>query len=595
MQSPHFLVLTDADEKQGRRVAGQFEEMREVFHRLMPSVGDDAGSPIIVLALRDKKDFDALEPAAYLKKGSLNLAGLFLRAPDKNYILLRLDQQGEHPYATVYHEYTHYMLRKDEEWLPLWLNEGLAEFYQNSDIQEKAVMLGEPNSDDLLYLRQHSLIPLATLLRVDHQSPYYHDEQKGSVFYAESWALTHYIQITDKEYGTHRLNDYAQHLSARQDPVTAAQASFGDLGQLQRALNSYVSQSSFKAFRINSGVGIDPANFPAATVSEAEADAVRADVLVYDDRPKEAEALLDNSLREEPKNAHAHETMGFLRFREHDLPGARKWYGEAVQLDSQSFLAHYYYAVISMQAGDGGTTQQDAQIEASLRTAIKLNPGFAPAYDRLASFEAAHHKTGDKTGDEAHLLNVQAIRLEPENLNYRLNAANVLMEQQQYASAAGVLRAARTLAKTPEEMAQLDSRLQQVENFEAMVEAAKAQPKAGEVRTVVNLPLASPTAEPEHVYPAEAATGPRRTIKGVLHGVACSYPTLLTLSVDEGGTQIKLYSNNYFKVEFTTANYTLSDDLHPCTDLEGKAATVVYGEVLDSSVAGQIFSVELRK
>ncbi len=65
------------------------------------------------------------------------MAGLFLRAPDRNYILVRLDAQQEHAYGTVYHEYTHYMLRKADTWLPLWLNEGLAQFYENTDIDDK--------------------------------------------------------------------------------------------------------------------------------------------------------------------------------------------------------------------------------------------------------------------------------------------------------------------------------------------------------------------------------------------------------------------------------------------------------------------------
>jgi hypothetical protein len=198
VQSPHFVVLTDSNEKQARRISAQFEQMRAVFHKLIPNAASDASSPIVVVALKDKKGFQALEPAAYLAKGQLDLAGLFLSAPDKSYILLRLDAEGEHPFATVYHEYTHYMLRK-AEWMPLWLNEGLAEFYQNTDIHEKEVLLGQPSPDNILYLRESRLLPLATLFQVDHSSPYYHDEQKGSVFYAESWALTHYIEVTDSQ------------------------------------------------------------------------------------------------------------------------------------------------------------------------------------------------------------------------------------------------------------------------------------------------------------------------------------------------------------------------------------------------------------
>jgi hypothetical protein len=31
VKSPHFVVLTDTNEKQARRIAGQFEQMRAVF------------------------------------------------------------------------------------------------------------------------------------------------------------------------------------------------------------------------------------------------------------------------------------------------------------------------------------------------------------------------------------------------------------------------------------------------------------------------------------------------------------------------------------------------------------------------------------
>lgn len=179
MSSPHFVVVTNASEKQGRRVADQFERMRSVFHTAFPKAQVDPDAPIIVLAIRDA-------PEAYLAKGSLKPGGLFLRAADKNYVLMRLDAEGDHPYAIVYHEYTHLLLSKSAEYMPLWLNEGLAEFYQNTDIRDKEALLGEPSADDILWLRQNRLLPLVTLFTVDHNSPYYPEQNKGSIFYAES-------------------------------------------------------------------------------------------------------------------------------------------------------------------------------------------------------------------------------------------------------------------------------------------------------------------------------------------------------------------------------------------------------------------------
>ena len=607
VRSQHFVVLTDTNEKQARHIASQFERMRSVFHLMMPTASDSAGSPIIVLALKDKKSFQSLEPEAYLAKGQLDLAGYFMRAPDKNYILLRLDAQGEHPYATVYHEYTHYMLRDASECIPLWLNEGLAEFYQNTDIEEKDVRLGQPSPDDILYLRQNRLLPLTTLLKVDQTSPYYHEEQKGSVFYAESWALTHYIEVTDRQKGTNRIYDYAKLLIKKEDPVVAAQQAFGDLNQLQKSLNSYISQGQFMMFKINTVVTADESTFQVREIPTPDADAIRADVLVYNRRTKDAQALLDSTLRDDPKNALAHETMGYLKFREGDIPAARKWYGEAVQLDSQSYLAHYYYATMSMNAVSDG---QDPEIESSLRTCIKLNPAFAPAYDELAmrySLDAA------KAG-EAHMLNVQAINLEPDNLNYRLNAASVLVNTRQYDSAVHVLQAAIHVAKTPDETALVQNRIDEIAQYQASVaqnpqaESEAAAPTATstviDIRTMTitgsdgsKFVVKASATQGGPKYPTEAPTGPHHTARGVLANVKCSYPTVVTLSVNPGGNApaISLYRNDFSQIEFTATNFTPKGTINPCTDIEGLKAKVEYAEVSDKSIAGQILSIELSK
>jgi tetratricopeptide (TPR) repeat protein len=607
VRSQHFVVLTDTNEKQARHLATQFERMRSVFHLLMPAASDSAGSPIIVLALKDKKDFQALEPEAYLAKGQLDLAGLFLRAPDKNYILLRLDAQGEHPFSTVYHEYTHYMMRNASEWIPLWLNEGLAEFCQNTDIQEKEVLLGQASQDDILYLRQNRLLPLATLLKVDQTSPYYHEEQKGSVFYAESWALTHYIEVTDRQKGTNRIADYANLLIKKEDPVVAAQQAFGDLNQLQKSLNSYIAQGQFMMFKMNTVVAVDESTFQSRAIPTSDADAIRADVLVYNDRLKDAQVLIDSTLRDDPKNALAHETMGYLKVREGDQQAARKWYGEAVKLDSQSYLAHYYYATMSMETPE---TAQDPEIESSLHTCIKLNPGFAPAYDALAM----HYSTDPAKTSEAHMLNIQAILLEPDNLNYRLNAAAVFMRAQRYDDAIHVLQAAIHVAKTPEQVAAVQGRIDQIEQFQASVahsheaNSEAAAQTAGvtviDTRTMTikssdgrQFAIKPNTSSEGPKYPTEAPNGPHHTARGILRNVQCSYPSILTLKVDpaDKAPAILLYRNDFSQIEFTVTNFTPKSDINPCTDIQGLKAKVEYAEVSDKSIAGQIISIELSK
>ncbi len=458
-RSAHFVVLSDASEKEALRIAGQFERMHLVFHTLFPTPGDDSDPPITVIAVKDKKGLQALEPEAYLAKGQIDLAGFFLRTADKNYILVRLDAQEEHAYSTVYHEYTHYLLRKADNWLPLWLNEGLAQFYENTDIDDKTAWLGQTNPQVLRFLKRNDMLPIETLLAVDARSPNYHDEDKGSIFYAESWALTHYLIVSDRIQGTHRMHDYCELMAQGEDAVAAAREVFGDLGKLQAGLEDYVMQQKFMYFMMPSQLGGKDAAFAARPVSGATADAVRADLLVYAGRTKDAQVLDEAVLRDEPDNVMAHETMGYLRYHDGDITGAKEWYEEAVALDSQNYLAHYYYATMALHSG-GGT--DDEKIESSLRSAIRLSPEFAPAYDELAMFLAMRHRDLD----EAHELSQRATELEPGVLAYRLNCAQVLAEQRQFAGALEVLQAAMRLAKTPQEVQAVTIRVTTVERYQ---------------------------------------------------------------------------------------------------------------------------------
>jgi tetratricopeptide (TPR) repeat protein len=595
ISSPHFVVVTNASEKQGRRVADQFERMRSVFHTAFPKAQVDPGAPIVVLAVKDDKAFRALEPEAYLAKGSLKLGGLFLRAPDKNYVLMRLDAEGAHPYSVVYHEYTHLLMSKSTEFMPLWMNEGLAEFYQNTEIREKEALLGEPSAENILWLRQNRLLPLATLFAVDQSSPYYHEENKGSIFYAESWALTHYIEMNDFLSKTSRMTDYLNLVSQQIDPVTAGTRAFGDLKQLQQELERYVGGSSgFREFKMTTTTEVDDSAFKVESLTEPQSDAVRADFLAYNNRIADAQSLLDHVLQEDPKNVSAHETKGFLEFRQGHLEEAKKWYAQAVQLDSQSYLAHYYFAAMSMSGARDAADQE--QVESSLRAAIKLNPSFGPAFDRLAVFLAMQHNNLD----EARMMGLTAISLEPANIGYRINLANVWMTMENGQNAVNVLHSAAKLAKTPQESQMVDNALMHAQEYaenqsryaeqmRRVHEEEKAGNVSGTVSTTSGDRIPHLARRPEFV-----PHGPHRFLVGVLKSVHCDNPAL-DLTVNASGKLVALHADNYFSLPFTALGFQPDKDLNPCADLENRPAKVEYVESASPNVTAHLISVELHK
>jgi tetratricopeptide (TPR) repeat protein len=585
VRSPNFTVITNANEKAGRRVTDQFERMRSVFQSAFPHVSIDNGSPIVVLAIKDEKDFRALEPQTYLAKGQLKLGGLFLSGQDKNYVLMRMDAEGDHPYAVIYHEYTHFLLRKAAEWMPLWMNEGLAEFYENTDIHDKNASLGEPSWDNLHWLRENRLLPLTTLFTVDTNSPYYHEENKGSIFYAESWALIHYLRMKDYQENTQRLTDYAELLVKKVDPVTAAARAFGDLKQLQSNLEKYVNQGSYHYLTLAASTTVDDTAFKVRPLTAAQADTIRADFLAYNDRVADARPLLTRLLQEDPNNVSAHETMGYIEFRAGHLEEARKWYEQAVKLDSQSYLAHYYFAAFSMSAA--ANAGDDAQIESSLRAAIKLNPSFAPAYERLAAFDAMRRRNLD----EAYLMALKAVELDPANVGYRMTGANVLMQSARPTDAVLVLRNALKLAKSPQET-------EMVQNFLAQAEAytTARQRQAEEVKADAQ---ATATFQREENVNAEAANeeipkGPHRFLTGTLSDVQCQ-GSGIKMTVSAKGKTTALRSGNYYKIEFSALGFAPKGDLNPCKDLDGKPAKVEYIESSAGPGTAHVVAIELHK
>jgi tetratricopeptide (TPR) repeat protein len=591
VRSPHFTVISDASEKQARHILDQLERMRWVFQTLFPKVNVDPAEPILVFGAKNARTFQTLEPAPYLAKGQLNLAGYFLRTQDHNYVLLRLDAEDEeHPFATVYHEYTHLQFSSAAEWMPLWLNEGIAEFFQNTQIRNKDVLVGQPDVNDILYLRQQQLIPLRVLFKVDGSSPYYHEEQKGSVFYAESWALTHYIQITDREKGTNKLQDYFQLVSHHEDPMVAAEKVFGDLKKFQSDLEEYIHRSQYKQFILNSAAApIDESSYTARPLTPIEADAARAEILANVQREKDARDLVASILKVDPNNVQARETLGEIEHRSGNLDAARTWYGEAAKLDPKSYLANYYYASVSMESGH----IDDDLIEPRLRAAIQSDPHFAPAYERLAAYLGMRHEKMD----EALSLIMIAIKVDPGNFYFRLNAASVLAEMGDYKNAIAVAGAAVKLAQNPQQISQAQSHLGQIQQaqqnraqIEQQMRDYSSQQTQEITETVVeDVPV---TVAPKH--PTEA-NGPKHTLLGVIRNVTCVYPTALEMRVESVGKTYDFYNNDFSKINLTALGFAPKDPVNPCKDFEGLKARVQYAESSDKTVDGKVFAVELRK
>ena len=592
VRSPHFVVVTNSGAKQGRRVADQFEQERAVFQLLVKNGRLDPGVPFVIIAVKDEKTLRALLPAYWEKKGQAHPAGLFVSGQDRYYVALRLDTEGETPYAVLYHEYVHLLVRLNYENIPLWMNEGMAEFFANMNIGDKEVTLGYFNLSHLTELRESKMLPLETLMQVDDRSPYYNEESKTSVFYSQSWALAHYLFLADKGSHLAAFNQYLALTTGQSvDSVEAARRAFGDLGQLSKKLSSYVGQEAFGYLRTKSPAQLGDKDFPTREMSAAESLAVRGDFYEHTGRPAEARNMLHQAQALDPKLAGVYETYGLLALNEKNDEEAAENFQRAVELDSHSFLAHYYAGLVAIQHGKSGAPLDQA--EARLKRATELNPEFAEAYSALAQLYVLR---GDKL--EAALdLTRMAAKLEPGVFSHKVNIGYVLLRMQRTADAKALGVRLQALARTDEERSAAQAYLVQVQAF-ALYEQQRAEQQKAFEQSIGSGVQSGPGKDGVALVrrPPPSATppaGPRLNASGKIASVTCE-GFRLNLTLAAGNRNLTLHTENYYKLELLSVNWEPPPDFNPCHDLEGHDARVVYVALKDSKDAGVLLTVEVR-
>ncbi len=418
VRSPHFTVVSNAGEKMARRTAGDLERIRAVFLTALPKARDD-GSPIVVLATKDQDGLKELLPQYWERKGQ-RPAGVFQRGFDKHFVVLRLDGRANERYRLIYHEYFHLLASLNEEKIPMWMNEGLAEVWERTRIQGKTVDMGIPIGRKIF--ERNRMLPLEELIGMK-ENPHDTDPDRVSIFYAQSGALIHYLLLGDENARTRpALSAYLRLVQADVDSVEAARRSFGDLDELQEKLEGYVSSSKMgRGPRMDAPAEIDDKAYSARELSPADSAAVRGSFLVASNRPYEAQALLEEALRLDPKNALAHESMGYLEFRRDKRELAKRWFEDAVALGTGSYISHYYYAVLATENVED--TDAWARAESSLKRAIDINPLFGPGYGQLA-YE--YVRRGENL-EEAIGIAQRSVELEPQNVIYLVNTGELLL------------------------------------------------------------------------------------------------------------------------------------------------------------------------
>lgn len=385
VRTKNFFMLGNANEKDIRKVGLKLEQFREVFTRLFPKLKFNTPVPTTVVVFKNDSSFSPFKPRE-------STAGYFQAGPDVNYIALTTEVRGQHdPFTVIFHEYTHLLVDNTFENAPVWFNEGLAEYYSTfSFSDDQKIRIGSPIGNHVFLLRESKMLPLRTLFEVDHKSPHYNESKKSSIFYAQSWALVHYL-IIGKAGKVEQLGKFMNLLAAKLPMEQAFQQAFEtSFEALEKELREYVKKDRYNVIdgHFEKKLELDT-NAEATKLTEAEGQAYLGDLLLHSYR-KDSYTYLEKALKLDPNLTMAHASLGMAYFREGKVNEAYASLERAVAGDSKNYLAHYYFAYTLSRANPDGPTAGSfspevlTKIKDHLQKAIALRPDFPESYNLLA-------------------------------------------------------------------------------------------------------------------------------------------------------------------------------------------------------------------
>ena len=376
LSTPNFELYTTAGGGTGRRAIKHFETIRSFFQQSMPdNRGQDA--KVRVILFKNEKEYKPFSPNEVA-------AAYYLSGHDFDYIVM--NGFNEHAKPIAAHEYMHLLTSHQKYNLPIWLNEGYATLFESLEGYAGKVRVGKPHLGRLQHLARKKWLEIERLTEVEHDSPEYNTKDHAGVFYAQSWALTHMLNL-DKDYRT-KLNDFLLRMAESNSAVQAFADVYGKTADdIRKDLKSYVSNDRF--FVVMFDVKLEKyADQPEiAPADELETRMLLATLYSrLKDKRDKARKSYEQLKLDFPESPEPHEALAYLAWRQDGADAAAPYFAGAIERKSTN--AKIYYDFASLRRGEA--EDPDKRILYLLK-ATRLRENYVEAHRALA-FEASNQE-----------------------------------------------------------------------------------------------------------------------------------------------------------------------------------------------------------
>jgi tetratricopeptide (TPR) repeat protein len=335
VESEHFEIASSMDAEEAVALANDLETFRSAIQVLTNAERFDPLVPTRIYAFRSERDFSQYAPP--------DSAGFF-QASMRGFTVALYPDRNIGSTAIIQHEFTHLLMQNQDAFnYPLWFHEGFAELFGAMSIVGDQVRVGFPPEYRMDSLRYGNWVPIEKVVATRSLGEFPGAED---MFYAESWALVHYLQYGREDHAatTVQMPRYLSLIDAGASVADAWRDAFGgELGALDRILKAYL-KDGVPAF------GIPAKNFrPRVTprvraLSRGEVASDLGWLSLTAGDPALAERSFGYALVEQPDNARAHAGMGDACKFQNRWEEAEPHYQRALALAPDDALNHLEYA-----------------------------------------------------------------------------------------------------------------------------------------------------------------------------------------------------------------------------------------------------------
>ena len=235
LRSEHFQGISSADAETTRAITRELERFRQIVISVTELEDIQPTLPTTVYLFGDARTFTRFRPRS-------NVEGFMVPALHRNFLTINASEE-KRAIPIAFHEYVHFVLRNASNvTYPAWYDEGFAEFLSSVRVAERRVQLGDVPHGRADWLVYGNLLSLRRMLSATDILSW--SDRALAMFYAQSWALTHFLH--HGHFQGHRqwhkgLADYLWAVHRGEDPEQAVESAFGsDVEELERGLVQYI-------------------------------------------------------------------------------------------------------------------------------------------------------------------------------------------------------------------------------------------------------------------------------------------------------------------------------------------------------------------